>query len=70
MGSRYTPPKAKSERRSPAWLIALMISLLVAGLTVVVANQLGYLPGGNQARYLILGFALFLAGFLTTTQLR
>lgn len=70
MGSRYTPPKPKSERHSPPWLIALMVSLLVAGLAIVILNLTGNLPGGSLNRYLFLGFALFLAGFFATTQLR
>ena len=70
MGSRYTPPKDRSQRHSPLWLVAVMIALIVAGLTIVILNQTGSLPGGPQARYLFLGFGLFVAGFFCTTQLR
>jgi hypothetical protein len=52
------------------WLVTLMIALLVAGLGVIILNQTGNLPGGQQGRYLMLGFVLFVAGFFTTTQLR
>ena len=50
--------------------MTLIGALIVAGLTIVVLNQMDFLPGGAQARYLILGFVLFIAGFTLTTQLR
>lgn len=70
MGSRYTPPKDRSQQRSPLWLVTLIISLILMGLIIIIVNQVGSLPGGTQARYLFLGFGLFVAGFFCTTQLR
>mgnify|MGYP003350182198 CR=1 FL=1 len=70
MSPRYTPPKSRDAKASPLWFMTLIGALIVAGLTIVVLNQMDFLPGGPQARYLILGFVLFIAGFTLTTQLR
>lgn len=67
--SRVTPKSTDARRESPMWRVALMLTLLIAGVVVIILNQTGYLPGGAQGRYLALGFTLFAAGFFTTTTL-
>ncbi|HSH62120.1 MAG TPA: cell division protein CrgA [Acidimicrobiales bacterium] len=67
---RYTPPIPKSQKSSPRWLAMVMLSLLVAGMLVVVCNYLGVLPGEANNGYLFLGLGLITAGFLVATRYR
>ncbi len=67
---RYTPPIPKSQKSSPRWLAVLMLTLLIAGMLVVVCNYLGVLPGGASNGYLFLGLGLITAGFLVATRYR
>jgi hypothetical protein len=47
-----------------------MLTLLIAGMLVVVCNYLGVLPGGAGNGYLFLGLGLITAGFLVATRYR
>ncbi len=61
--NRYTPP-TKSARLRPGWHKAIGFALIIAGITVVVLNDVmrgsavRLLPGGHTELYLILGIAI------------
>jgi hypothetical protein len=66
---RYTAPKPKSEKHSPAWLPILMAVTFATGLFVVVLNYLDILPGdGAQNRYLFLGLGWVVVGFVLASN--
>jgi hypothetical protein len=65
---RYTPPVPKSEKVSPVWVPAIMFTCLILGMTIIIVNYTGVLPGGTKNGYLILGLALITGGFITATQ--
>ncbi len=67
---RYTPPTPKSHKASPRWLAVVMLTLLVAGMLVIVCNYLGVLPGEASNSYLFAGLGLITAGFLVATRYR
>lgn len=61
---RYTAPKPKSTKESPAWLPAIMGTTFVVGIGVIIANYLSLFPGKEpQNRYLFLGLAWVIVGF-------
>ena len=68
--SRYTPPPPKKAPPSPTWVPVLILTLLLAGMIVVVINYLGVLPGGAKNSYLFVGLGLITAGFMLATQWR
>jgi hypothetical protein len=69
--SRYTPPPPKKAPPSKLWVPVSAVSLLAAGLSIVVTNYLNLLPGANtENRYLLLGIALISSGFLFLTGWR
>lgn len=65
--SRYTPPAPKKKAASPLWVPALMFALLGVGLSVIILNYLGLLPGDQQNSYLFLGLIEITAGFVVAT---
>jgi len=67
---RYTPPKPKSEKRSPLWVATVMTTSFVTGVGVIVLNYLGLLPGDAQNRYLFLGLGLVVFGFMLAANYR
>ena len=60
---RYTPPKPRSEKRSPLWVPTVMGTALLTGVAVIVLNYLGLLPGDAENGYLFLGLGLVVLGF-------
>lgn len=68
--SRYTPPVPRETKVSPPWVPALMFALLGIGVSMIILNYLGVLPGGSDNRYLLGGLAAITAGFITATQYR
>ena len=48
----------------------MMLTLLVAGMLVIVCNYLGVLPGEASNVYLFVGLGLITAGFLVATRYR
>lgn len=69
--SRYTPPPPKNRPASKLWVPVAMATLLGAGLIVVIANYLNFLPGADtENRYLLLGIGLISGGFLMATNYR
>lgn len=75
---RYTPPIPKSQKVSPRWVPAVILTLLILGAVVIVTNYLGLLPvpTGNGIKfqasnwYLLLGLGLITGGFITATTWR
>ncbi len=68
---RYTAPKPKSQKHSPSWLPVLMGTSFATGLAVVILNYLNVLPGdAPQNRYLFLGLAWVVIGFLLASNYR
>ncbi|MCL4422990.1 MAG: cell division protein CrgA [Actinobacteria bacterium] len=65
---RYTPPIPKSVRRSPPWVLAVILGLLVVGFAMVILNYVGVLPGGASNWYLIGGLVLLAAGGMIATR--
>jgi hypothetical protein len=68
--SRYTPPVPKEYKVSPVWVPVLLLTLLIAGMLVILSNYLGLLPGGASNGYLLGGLGLITAGFIVATRYR
>jgi hypothetical protein len=68
--SRYTPPVPKEYKVSPVWVPILLLTLLIAGMLVILCNYLGLLPGGAKNEYLLVGLALITGGFIVATRYR
>jgi Cell division protein CrgA len=70
---RYQPPPKKKPKPSPPWLGATILTILFAGVIVIVANYLGLIPGtdGQAANlYLWIGLGAIALGFGLATQWR
>jgi len=68
---RYTAPLPKTYHRSPTWVPVLMLTLMLAGMIVIISNYFpsaGFLPGDSNNWYLLTGLALITAGFITATK--
>jgi hypothetical protein len=68
---RYTPPIPKEYRRSPTWVPVLMLTLMLAGMLIIISNYFpsaGFLPGDSNNWYLLTGLGLITAGFITATK--
>lgn len=68
--SRYTQPIPRSKRASPPWVPVLLLSLLILGALVIVADYLGVLPYSPTSWYLLVGLVLVAGGFGVATQYR
>ncbi|HEX9891758.1 MAG TPA: cell division protein CrgA [Actinomycetota bacterium] len=71
--SRYQAPSPPKPRPSPRWVAPVILSILFAGVLVIVLNYLGLIPGtGGQARnlYLWIGLGMIAVGFGAATRLR
>ena len=77
---RYQPPPPKKPKPSPRWFGMLVLGLMFAGVTIIVLNYLGLMPGfsafgldiesDTNNFYLFAGLGLIAAGFLASTQWR
>ena len=67
---RYTPPVPREYKVSPIWVPILLLTLLVAGMLVILSNYLGLLPGGANNGYLLGGLGLITGGFIVATRYR
>jgi hypothetical protein len=65
---RYTPPVPKNVRKSPRWMGALILILLLGGVLMILLNYLSVLPGSVTVWYLIGGLVLFFSGFMLATR--
>jgi hypothetical protein len=69
---RYQPPPKKKPKPSPPWLGVTILTILFAGVIVIVLNYLGLIPGTDQAEnlYLWIGLGAIALGFGLATQWR
>lgn len=67
---RYTPPKPRSERKSPSWHLWFLFGPLILGALLIVVNFLAVLPGGESTWYLLVGMGLMTVGFVFATKYR
>ena len=70
---RYQPPPKKKPKPSPRWFGALILTLMFAGVIMIVLNYLGLIPGTQKTAsnlYLFVGLGLIAAGFMAATQWR
>lgn len=71
--SRYQPPPRKKPKPSPRWFGPLLISLMFAGVLMIVLNYMELMPGtefGARNMWLWSGLGLIAAGFVGATQWR
>jgi hypothetical protein len=71
--SRYQPPPKKKPKPSPRWFGILILSILGAGVLVIVLNYLSLdviLPGAPRNLYLWSGLGAIAVGFGLATQWR
>lgn len=69
----YQPPPKPKPKPSPRWLGVTVITVLLAGVAVIVLNYLGIeqlLPGAPRNLYLWLGLGAIAVGFGLATQWR
>lgn len=67
---RYTAPIPKETRHSPKWYPWLLLSLLVAGVAIIILNYVQALPSSPSDWYTIGGVVALLAGTLLATGYR
>lgn len=69
---RYQPPPKRKPKPSPRWFGAAILTLMFAGVIVIVLNYLGLIPGTHGATnlYLFVGLGLIALGFAASTQWR
>ena len=77
MVGRYVAPEARgkvtarrpvSDDHSPRWYGWLIVSLLAAGMLVIILNYLAVLPGSVSSWYLVSGLVVMFAGFYLATR--
>jgi hypothetical protein len=69
----YQPPPKKKPKASPRWLGITILTILLAGVAVIVVNYLGIeqiLPGAPRNLYLWSGLGAIALGFGLATQWR
>lgn len=69
---RYQPPPPPKPKASPRWFGGLILTLLFAGVVIIVLNYLALIPWEDTARnlYLWIGLGLIAVGFGAATQWR
>jgi Cell division protein CrgA len=70
---RYQAPPKKKPKPSPRWLGITILTILLAGVAVIVLNYLGVeqiLPGAPRNLYLWSGLGAIALGFGMATQWR
>ena len=70
VAKRYTAPIPRTVRHSPPWYPWLLLSLLVAGVLVIILNYVQALPASPTNWYTIGGVVALLAGALLATGYR
>lgn len=71
--STYQPPPKKKPKPSPRWFGILVLSILGAGVLVIILNYLSLdaiLPGAPRNLYLWSGLGAIAVGFGLATQWR
>jgi hypothetical protein len=68
--ARYTPPGTYSQKQiSAPWVPVVMFGLLLIGMLLILCNYVGWVPGGTDNIYLLVGLGFILGGIITATQL-
>jgi len=71
---RYQPPPKRKPKPSPKWFGAAILTLMFAGVLVIVLNYLSLMPPWTHSPasnlYLFVGLGLIAVGFLASTQWR
>ncbi|HZD17590.1 MAG TPA: cell division protein CrgA [Actinomycetota bacterium] len=68
---RYQPPPPPKPKPSPRWFGVLILTLLFAGVIIIVLNYLGVvLPSAPSNTYLWIGLGLIAVGFAMATRWR
>lgn len=67
---RYTPATPRSDKVSPPWVPAFMLTALVCGAVVVMTGYFGLRPGATQLLVLLVGGVLVAAGLIAATRYR
>ena len=67
---RYTPPRPKSAKKSPAWMGILIVALFALGVLVIILNYVDALPGGVSNWWLVGAIGLVFAGLMVATGYR
>ncbi|HEY2563380.1 MAG TPA: cell division protein CrgA [Acidimicrobiales bacterium] len=65
---RYTPPVAKSVKKSPKWMGILILGLFVLGVLIVILNYANVLPGGVNNWWLVAAIGSIFAGLMAATR--
>lgn len=66
---RSQPPPKVNPKRSGTWVTALMLTFMLAGMIIIIANYLELFPGGTANYRLFLGLGSISAAFVTATRL-
>jgi Cell division protein CrgA len=66
--TRYTPPIAKSVKKSPKWMGILILGLFVLGVLIVILNYANVLPGGVNNWWLVGAIGSIFAGLMAATR--
>lgn len=64
------PPPKKRPKASPRWYGFLVLGLMLVGVTMIVLNYMGIMPGDTRQLWLWLGLGFIAAGFVAATQWR
>ena len=67
---RYQPPPKKKPKPSPTWFGATILTIIVAGILVIVLNYINLLPGAPRNLYLWSGLGAVALGMALATQWR
>ena len=65
---RYTPPIAKSVKKSPKWMGILILGLFILGVLIVILDYANVLPGGVNNWWLVGAIGSIFAGLITATR--
>lgn len=68
----YVPkPKPKKQpKKSPKWYGPMVISVMIAGVLIIVLNYIGIFGNEGDPKYLYAGLGTITLGFLLATGLR
>ena len=65
---RRQPPPKVNPRKSDPWVGALMMTLLLAGMVILILNYVDVFPGGAANWRLFYGLGIITASFVVATR--
>ena len=68
--SYAAPPPKKRPKSSPRWYGFFVLGLMLIGVTMIILNYMGIMPGDTRQLWLWLGLGFIAAGFIAATQWR